>query len=147
MTQRGPEGSLGDPKEHSNTTNLRGMQKAAAPGIPAGDTAWRRSPCKIWRRCSAPSRKLLHKWPPEAPWSWQPMRWSDIRAARQGPILQGVSHRDHLHNPTCQRLSRKGLTPPRASITDEETVSLTNGCRRAVIRLERSDMAVGVIDY
>ncbi|MEQ2213939.1 hypothetical protein XENOCAPTIV_024091 [Xenoophorus captivus] len=57
-------------------------------------------------------------------------------ATRQRPILQRASHGDHLHNPTCHLVSRKGLTLPR---TNKETVSLTNVLCGADIRLKRSD--------
>ncbi|KAK5614393.1 hypothetical protein CRENBAI_026010 [Crenichthys baileyi] len=73
-TNKVPKESNRNLQEHSNRTNLSGMQRVVAPGRSVGDGTWRRSPCKTWQRCLAPSRKLPLKWPPEAPRSWQPMR-------------------------------------------------------------------------
>ncbi|KAK5617457.1 hypothetical protein CRENBAI_005771, partial [Crenichthys baileyi] len=113
---------------------LQGMQRGDVHPVKPGEGAWRRPGSSF---TNGLQRHPGHGSPRggEAP------SGVTSHTARQGLILQGVSHRDHLHNPTCQPLSRKGLTLPRANITSKETVSPTNGRRGADIRLKCSDRA------
>ncbi|XP_047229199.1 uncharacterized protein LOC124872847 [Girardinichthys multiradiatus] len=114
--------------------SLQGMRRGNIHPVKPGRGAWRRPGSSF---TNGLQRHPGHGSPRggEAP------SGVTAHAARQGLVLQGVSHRDHLHNPTWQPLSRKGLTLPRASITNEETISPTNGCRGADIRLTHSDRA------
>ncbi|MEQ2193174.1 hypothetical protein XENOCAPTIV_025377 [Xenoophorus captivus] len=120
----------------------RRVLQYALQGMRRGDVHPVKSCKGAWRRPGSSFTNGLQRHPGHgSPRGGEAPVGVTVYAAWQGPVLQGVSHRDHLHNPTCQPLPRKGLTLPRASITNEETVCPTNGCRGADIRLKRSDRA------